>query len=133
MAYDLTRLDEDYIGRMEEVLANQKANHQALSRVRDAIDKKLRNSAANIERSEAKLKAAQTKGLKISDHAIVRYFERMLGINVEGLLTEIVPEEHLDTALTFSGNLDVGTHYLVIKNNTLVTVTPKRGDNEYNH
>lgn len=75
--------------------------------------------------------------LIISDHAVLRYLERVNGMDLDKVRKEIVPQQ-LHTALEMANYIDgrylVGGFMYVIKNKTLVTVTiSKNGKQKHSH
>lgn len=65
--------------------------------------------------------------LKVSDHAVLRYMERILGVDVEGIRANMINEdfETLVKALDGECKIKTLTHDLTVTNYTVVTVTPK--------
>ena len=61
--------------------------------------------------------------IKISDHAVVRYLQRINGMDLLAIANELLPA---DTARLIERNGDgeypAGTHRLVVRNNKVVTV-----------
>lgn len=65
--------------------------------------------------------------MKISDHAIVRYLERVKGLDIEAIRKEILPEIAIK-AVTLWGNGYYpigGTHQIRVKNGSVITVLAK--------
>lgn len=65
-----------------------------------------------------------TVGLKVSEHAILRYLEREEGLNIEEIEKKILTEEliNLTEKLGGSGTFPIGDVCAVLKNNTVVTI-----------
>jgi hypothetical protein len=97
------------------------------ARVRTHLRKKaerLRAEADGLRR-----KAAKARGrVQVSDHAVVRYLERRLGLDLDAVRAEIAPPDtHAAVrALGGSGDFPVtgkhGAHTLVVKDHVVVTV-----------
>ena len=71
---------------------------------------------------------------KISDHAIVRYLERVKGMDIEAIKKEILPPHvHADTKVMGNGYYPVnGKHKVRVKNGVVITVfTPKMKISRY--
>lgn len=70
-----------------------------------------------------KLKA-QSAGIIVTEHAMLRYIERVIGINMDELRGKVLPESAETVAKAMGGNvrLPVDGHTVVIKNGTVVTV-----------
>lgn len=85
---------------------------------------------ADIFREITKLKemiqkAENTKTLKVSEHAIVRYFERVKGFNIEEIEKEILSENVVSLINKLDGNNGTypnGDYSVILKNNTIITV-----------
>jgi chromosome segregation ATPase len=70
------------------------------------------------------LEIINQQGLKVSEHAILRYFERVKGYNIEEIEKEILSNDLLDLTEKLGGNgaFPFKEHQLVLKNNTVVTI-----------
>lgn len=72
-----------------------------------------------------KLKSTSEKTtLTLSDHAIVRYLERVKGIDIEAAKSEILNEDVIKMVKTLGGKgkFPIGSHQLVINNYTISTI-----------
>lgn len=87
---------------------------------------------SDLDRKRSKLKGLKQKlndALKgnetpiVSEHAILRYLERVKGIDIEAVRNEIM-DERTETMVKFasSGRIKKDTHVLVVKNNVIITV-----------
>lgn len=82
----------------------------------------------DIKNTQKKIDEIKQAGsqLIITDHAILRYLERVKGINVEEIKEEIITPEIKNIIATLgssSGTYPSGTGYsVVLKKNTVVTV-----------
>jgi len=92
----------------------------------------------DIEERIGRLYAQNTK-IVISDHAIVRYFERVLGFNIDEIRKIMVPESAEIYVRTFGGGLfpipetkDHPAFKIRVRNNSVVTllVEGKNGQKE---
>lgn len=92
--------------------------------------KKIKRLESHIHSCESKIKRIQrsmTAPVQISDHALVRWLERVHGIDVVALKEEIVndkDEEHIGMG---AKKIKKHDHTLVIENNTVVTILGKDG------
>jgi hypothetical protein len=89
--------------------------------------KQKKNKISNrIKRLEALLK--ESKDLTVTDHAIVRYFERYLGFNIEDIKTSILTDE-LKNLVKVTGSLKYYNKNIdceiTVKNNTVVSLYKK--------
>lgn len=72
-----------------------------------------------IERKIASLEAEPC----VSDHAIVRYIERVYGIDIEAIKAELLTEDAREQIkIVGSGKIPSGPFTLVVKRGTVVTV-----------
>ena len=66
------------------------------------------------------------EGVMISDHAIVRYMQRGLGIDIKELAKEIVPKDRAPAIKGIvSGRVVIGNLVLVFKDTTIITILTK--------
>jgi hypothetical protein len=65
--------------------------------------------------------------LKVSDHAVLRYMERILGVDVDGIRKGMINEvfEAQVDAMDGECRIKTLTHDLTVIDYTVVTVTPK--------
>ena len=78
-----------------------------------------------IEKIKSEMaKLDNNKNVKVSEHAIVRYFERVLGFNIEQVEKEILSEKVLSLIETLGGNgtYPNGDFSVIMKNHTATTV-----------
>ena len=66
------------------------------------------------------------KKIKVSDHAVVRYFERIKDVDIEAIRQSILPLD-IDTKKEYieDGTYDMGTYKIVLVKNTVVTLYEK--------
>lgn len=65
---------------------------------------------------------------QVSEHAIIRYYERVCGVNFHELEKEILSDQVLAMAQTFggSGTFPNGEYHVVMKEGTVVTIILNR-------
>lgn len=93
---------------------------------KEKIGQRLKRELTSIEQQLATL----TKGdILVTDHARIRYLERVKGLNIEELDKEILPEGTIALmqrlGLT-SLKIKCATHKVVIENGILKTVIPPK-------
>lgn len=98
----------------EAIAEKQRKGNKLLQEIRE-----LEHNLEMIERRKGKV--------VVTDHAIVRYMERVSGIDIDAIrseIREIVPSHE---RLKGINNLNVfkGSHKIVIKDSAVVTVSPK--------
>lgn len=77
-----------------------------------------------ITQLESEIKKIQVKGeLKVSEHALVRYLERVKGFDIPTIEKEIVNEKVRGLVSKFTnGTFPAGGFSVVVKDNTVVTI-----------
>lgn len=61
--------------------------------------------------------------MKITDHAIVRYLQRVKKIDMDKTREAILPKEHHKTIKSYGdGKYPVGNHRIVVKHGVVITV-----------
>jgi archaellum component FlaC len=79
----------------------------------------------NIKKLKDKIKSIEsTKEFKVSEHAIVRYFERIKGYNIEEIEKEILTESIKQSAEILGGNGKYPNdgYHVVMKDYCIVTI-----------
>ena len=89
--------------------------------------KELNEKKKLVTSLESKISKIECNGkIHISEHAIIRYFERVLDFDIELVKKEILSNELL-TLIEFSGNANGKYPFkdgrVVLKNSTIVTIT----------
>lgn len=75
-----------------------------------------------LRKQESEFKGA-ADGIIISEHALIRYFERVLGFDIEKIKREMIPEKvQSQIHLMKSGVFPVGEYRLRVRTGTVVTV-----------
>lgn len=102
----------------------------------DDLSLEVKSSSAKLEDKSSQLSELKDKlrclkkaeRIKITDHALLRYIERMLGIDVDKIRNEIINDKtRYQVYILGDGKYPVdNNHFAVIKNNTLITVYPVR-------
>ena len=71
-----------------------------------------------------KIRSRHDSGLVISEHAILRYLERVKEIDLEEIKALVAPEgtEKIIKAFGGKGTFPIGTHQIVVENNTIKTI-----------
>lgn len=109
-------------GRLHEVEVEQKdllmKGEELSKRMKElAIEKrKCQDAIEKIKRDDT---------IVISEHAILRYLERVKGVNIEELKEEIWPKSDVNQRMCRTlgnGEFPVNNHRVVIKNNVIVSV-----------
>lgn len=125
--------DKQYsqIGHLKSLNTKISNKEVELKAIQEQI-KNLEASRNGIQKEVAKLKdqrtriEAQNQGVTLSEHALLRFLERVEGIDLVAVSQKILPESVIKTVEQLGdGRYPVGSpvqYYLVIKNNKVVTV-----------
>jgi hypothetical protein len=102
-----------------EELARKKAEvEKALDEKKKDLDL-LRVQFASVQ------KQAMVKKPLVTDHAMLRYLERVRMINLNGLEDEIIPPGYHMMAMGHEGKVRIGnSHSVVMRDGAIITVTP---------
>lgn len=84
------------------------------------VDKAIQDLKAKMERHDTPI--------IVSEHAILRYLERVTKIDMEEVKRKILPKDTQFQAVRLgNGSYPVGDYFVKIRNNVVVTVTTERG------
>jgi hypothetical protein len=123
--HDHTRLKQ-----LQRLIGEAEKTAEKLTEERDAINQKLEGQLSLIANSKQEL-ARLSQRIVVSEHAILRYLERVRGIDLDDIKKEILPE-HVEAQVRTLGNgtYPVGqTHKARVQNNVITTVTANQSDN----
>lgn len=100
----------------------------ALREEQSALEGKIRTEQrelGSIDAQMAKLKQ-KNKVIVVSEHAILRYLERVKGVDIEATKREIMPPGAAKAAQAMGpGEYPAGTHSIKVKDNVVVTILTK--------
>lgn len=104
-----------------EVVRSEIAAKQNLAITLQATVDRIKNQIELLSRKK-------NHSLHISDHAFVRYFERVLGYDLKFMENEILTEQVRSSVALLGGNGEfrVQNHCLIVQNNCVVTVTNRK-------
>lgn len=109
--------------------AELKALHTKLNEAEDIL-RQLRNQVAEadnkVRRIKSEIQTIIDSEIVISEHAILRYLERIKGIDMNVIKEEMMPEKVMkQIQILSSGKFPCDTHYLKVKNRVVITVLDK--------
>lgn len=114
--------------RREQVERRLKALQEesaALNQKISAEHREMSGIDAKISQLQAKAKN-QTKTVLITEHAILRYLERVKGVDLVQVKKEMVPDLVTQQIRAMgNGEYPVGTHSVKVKDNTVITILTK--------
>jgi TolA-binding protein len=108
--------------RVRGQLDQLKQDQAKVSREITTLSEQLKNIQTEIE----SLKSPEE--ILITEHAILRYLERVKGIDIEAIKQEILPKNVRDQAMVLggsSGKYPTATHTVIVKTGVVVTIIPK--------
>lgn len=117
------------IRQLQALVENWRKSLSTLEGDRKGIDKKIHGIRCSIDRTEKRIKLLQESAEEpfISDHAVVRYLERVKGLDIEAIKKEMMPDKlraMIDTLV--SGKFPTEEFTAVVKDKLVITVvTPK--------
>jgi len=107
--------------------AKTRSEVDRLRNEREATEKRVRNLQARLNAVKDEQQKLYGKGVRITDHALVRYFERVLGYDLEAIKAAIVPVKTAEQiGVIKSGLFPVEDFRVRVKSGTVVTVVNKR-------
>lgn len=108
------------LNKLEEVRRDIGAKQNIAIKLQAAVDR-LKTKLESLTRKK-------NKNLHMSDHAFVRYFERVLGYDIQELERLILTDQVRLSVATLGGKgeFTAQNYCLVIENNVVVTVTNRK-------
>jgi len=89
------------------------------------LDLQVLSKEAALKKAEKALDALEPGPPEISEHAMLRYLERVTGIDMDMIKKAILPPGYVIPACPEGGEgerYNLGTHTIVVKGNTVVSV-----------
>lgn len=101
----------------------------AMNAERVDISGRIVEASAEISRIDAEIEALKQSDIVITEHALLRYLERVKGIDLAAVREEILtPTVREQIALLPSGTFPVNDFKLRVKQRTVVTILTKDGE-----
>ena len=98
-----------------------------LCREKQRVQKKIAECSGAIQSEKDRLKAFEGKDIEVTDHAILRYLERVNGLDVESIVQAMISEDLRQQVATLGGTGKFpgpnGTR-LVMENKRIISVIP---------
>lgn len=93
---------------------------------RDELNKKLAKLSVKIDMFKSKINSIRNSGVMISEHAMLRYVERVYSINLEKVQKEMISPYTMESLKNIgTGKLPGDNCVLVLKNSMVVTTLEK--------
>lgn len=103
----------------------------ALLEEQKTVNGKINSKLELLKGLRAKFKSLTTeKKIVVSEHAILRYIERIMGVDLEEVRIKILPEDKKEMIKTLgNAKYPINGHSIVVKDNIVITVYPtEKGD-----
>jgi hypothetical protein len=115
--------------KMKQVKAELDAQKLASAR----IIQRITESKAEIDRLKTLMQSLSTTELVVSEHAMLRYIERVMHIDMHELRERVVPTEVAESAKVLgAGTYPTETHSVVIKDGVAITIKVAAGEENTN-
>jgi len=101
---------------------------QALLAEMSSIGQKVKAERDELRRIDESIKKLKEKSdeLVVSEHAILRYLERVKGVDIEAVKKEILPDTVREqNRLLGNGSFPAGTHRCKIRDGVVITILTK--------
>lgn len=110
--------------RREQVERRLKALREELS----VLDQKIHTETRELSAIDAQVEQLKkkNKAVVVTEHAILRYLERVKGVDIEAAKREMLPPEVSNQIRALgNGEYPVGTHSVKVKDNVVITILTK--------
>lgn len=117
---------KEELKKLQSLLVKQKSEIDLIRRERQLIDERLSTAERNLKKTEDELKKLKTGNkIIVSEHAVLRYLERTMELDLKAVENEILTEETLRQYRTLgNGKYPVSNGCkAVIKDNIVLTIT----------
>lgn len=123
---DLAIKQKEELKKLQSLLIKQKSEIDLIKRERQLINERLSVAERNLKNTEEELKKLKTGNkIIVSEHAVLRYLERTMELDLKAVENEILSEEVVSQYRTLgNGKYPVSNGCkAVIKDNVVITVT----------
>lgn len=128
-----TRQLRSKIGQIEadkrEITKELKTAKEKVSSIQGELtakDREIAQATKRLTEIEKSINGKTGNQVVVSEHAMLRYIERVLGIDLEELQQKILPPGNADAISSLGdGTYPIGEHRIKVKSGTIVTVLPK--------
>lgn len=115
--------------KLQSMLSSLEASVEALKTQEAQIKRELSSKRMDMNHLKQRIEnlAKKHDGVTVSEHAIIRYIERVMGINIEQIAEKILPEKELNYIQQLgNGHYPVnhGEFKIVVKDGVVITVLP---------
>jgi hypothetical protein len=119
-----TRLLNKFINELEKDINYEQISFEEQMKILQKKQEKIKIMRDRKLKSEYELRKLKKKeSIYITDHAMLRFLERILFVNMEELKDKILPEKYRDLVIKSNQkSFPINDHKLIIKNNTIVSI-----------
>ena len=117
---------KEELKKLQSLLIKQKSEIDLIRRERQLINERLSVAERSLKNTEEELKKLKTGNkIIVSEHAVLRYLERTMELDLKAVETEILSEEVVSQYRTLgNGKYPVSNGCkAVIKDNVVLTIT----------
>ena len=117
---------KEELKKLQSLLVKQKSEIELIRRERQLIDERLSIAERNLRKTEDALKKMKTGNkIIVSEHAVLRYLQRIMELDLKAVENEILTDETLKQYRTLgNGKYPISNGCkAVIKDNVVITVT----------
>lgn len=123
---NLALKQKEELKKLQSLLIKQKSEIDLIKRERQLINERLSVAERNLKNTEEELKKLKTGNkIIVSEHAVLRYLERTMELDLKAVESEILTEETIKQYKTLgNGKYPVSNGCkAVIKDNVVLTIT----------
>ena len=108
-------------------LAEKKAAFDAANSKKSDVEQEIHRLAKEVVYIQSQIERSTKTDVVISEHACLRYAERILGMDVEAIKRDILPDDVRRQILILgNGVFPCKTHAVKVQNNVVVTIIPPK-------
>lgn len=117
--------------KLQSMVSSLEASIAVLKTQEEQIKRELSTKKMDINHLKQRMTnlAKRADGITVSEHAIIRYIERVMGINIEDIAARILPEtaqEYVEQLGNGHYPVNQGEFKIVVKDGVVITVlTPE--------
>ena len=123
---NLAKKQKEELKKLQSLLIKQKSEIDLIRRERQLINERLSVAERNLKNTEEELKKLKTGNkIIVSEHAVLRYLERTMELDLKAVENEILSKEVVSQYRTLgNGKYPVSNGCkAVIKDNVVLTIT----------
>lgn len=117
---------KEELKKLQSLMVKQKSEIDLIKRERQLVDERLAVAERNLRKTEDELKKMKTGNkIIVSEHAVLRYLQRIMELDLKAVENEILTDETLKQYRTLgNGKYPISNGCkAVIKDNVVITVT----------